>query len=176
MNLNLNLGCGQHTMHGWHNIDLVDYPMIIKHDLSQGLPNNYQEYSVDFIYTEHFIEHITRDQAILLLKDCYRVLRVGGAIRISTPNLGSLIEDYRNNFIKRFEGAWEPKTRCAMINEGMRLWGHQYLYDYEEILILLTECGFKDIRKKEYHVSDFSALRKLEVRPYRNDLILEAIK
>jgi predicted SAM-dependent methyltransferase len=61
-----------------------------------------------------------------------------------------------------------------MVNEGMRLWGHVFLYDEPELFSLLRECGFSDIRRVKWGESDHPELRGLESRPDFADLIVEA--
>jgi predicted SAM-dependent methyltransferase len=71
-------------------------------------------------------------------------------------------------------GQWFPATLCRMVNEGMRCWGHVFLYDEAELVALLSECGFRDIRRVKWGESDHSELRGLESRPDFGDLIVEA--
>jgi predicted SAM-dependent methyltransferase len=106
------------------------------------------------------------------------MLKPGGVLRISTPDLATLITDYKSARIDRYAGTWEPPSPCIMVNEGMRLWGHQFLYDEAEMIASLKVSGFgsNDIYRVSHRKSDYSVLRDLEVRPYRCDLILEATK
>lgn len=176
--MKINLGCGPHSMDGWLNLDLEAHPGVIKCDLSLGkLP--YLDDSVDYAFSEHFIEHITRPQFVNLLKDVRRVLKPGGVFRISTPNLSAIVEDYRNNKIDRWGAVWLPASSCDFLNEAMRLWGHQYLYDLSELVKVYKEAGFTDLngfRVVQYHKSDAAELSGLEKRPYHLDLIVEMKK
>lgn len=176
--LKLNLGCGPHTMKGWVNIDLMDHPDIIKHDLSRGLPTRFvNKNSVDYIFTEHFIEHIETNKAIALLSECHYSLKPDGVLRLSTPDLAFLVECYRNKETAHWAPTWNPRNACAMMNEGMRLWGHQYLYDKEELEFILKEVvEFREIYWVEHRKSFYKELNGLEVRPYVNDLIVECVK
>jgi predicted SAM-dependent methyltransferase len=61
-----------------------------------------------------------------------------------------------------------------MVNEGMRSWGHVFVYDEPELVALLKECGYSDIRRVKWGESDHPELRGLESRPDFEDLILEA--
>lgn len=175
--LKLNLGCGPHAMMDWINYDIKTEPgsMVIRLDLSQGqLPH--RDSSVDHIFSEHFIEHITRPQCERLMRDCLRVLRPGGIIRLSTPDLRYLCARYMTRDTWSIPGIWEPKGPCAMMNEGMRLWDHQWLYDAEDITELLRSVGFGWPRFYKWKDSDHSELRGLEIRTDNKDLIIEACK
>lgn len=51
-----------------------------------------------------------------------------------------------------------------MLNIAFRWWGHQWLYDQEELHSRLWEAGFSIIRDVEWVNSDIPELRNLETR------------
>lgn len=169
----LHLGCGGNIIPNWINIDL-DSPNADRHcDLTHPLP--FKDASVDYVFTEHFIEHITRLQAVILLKECRRVMKSGAVIRISTPDLKWLVNQYSLGQIDEWADlGWLPSTPCQLINEGMRSWSHQFLYDLDELTSILKESGFQDVRAVNRHESDHATLRNLECRPWHNEIIIEA--
>jgi predicted SAM-dependent methyltransferase len=168
----LHLGSGGRIIDGWANIDITGL-QAINWDLRKPLPLDPGQ--VRFVYTEHFIEHIDRDAGMRLLKQVREAMAPGAAVRISTPDLAKLVDDYRAGRLVRMEhGGWFPETTCRMLNEGMRLWGHMFLYDKPELTALLEECGFSDIRRVEWGQSGHPELRGLESRPDFGDLIVEA--
>jgi predicted SAM-dependent methyltransferase len=173
-NLKLHLGCGSNIIPGWNNVDLDSLQADQHLDLTQKLP--FKEAEVSRIFTEHFIEHITRGQAVDFLKECYRVLVHNGVIRITTPNLRFLTYAYFTDSINEWDELWQPASRCLMLNEGMRAWGHHFLYDAEELTRILGEAGFKSISFKRYRHSEVEDLVGLESRPFNNELIVEACK
>ena len=62
-------------------------------DATKGLP--LPEGSFDYIFSEHMIEHVDYDhQGLSLLKDCHRIAKPGGRIRIATPDIASIIGLY----------------------------------------------------------------------------------
>jgi predicted SAM-dependent methyltransferase len=63
-----------------------------------------------------------------------------------------------------------------MLNEAMRLWGHQFLYDIEELSEILRAAGFDIIETVCWHTSRYRELINLEIRPYHYDLIVEAVR
>jgi ribosomal protein L11 methylase PrmA len=71
---------------------------------------------------------------------------------------------------------WQPDTLCLMMNEGMRSWGHQFVYDAEELVRILVEAGFNSISFQDYRKSQDKVLCGLESRPFHNELIIEARK
>ena len=50
--------------------------------------------SFAFVFSEHMIEHVSRPDGILMLEECFRILRPGGVVRIVTPNLETIMGIY----------------------------------------------------------------------------------
>jgi predicted SAM-dependent methyltransferase len=168
----LHLGSGGRLLEGWANVDINGLGDIVW-DLTRPLP--LAPGRVRFLYAEHFIEHVALTDAERLFRHARRVMAPGAVIRISTPDLKVLVEDYRAGRLVRMDhGQWYPETPCRMVNEAMRCWGHLFLYDEAELDRLLRECGFRDVRRVQWGESDFPELRGLESRPDFGDLILEA--
>ena len=168
----LHLGSGNRIIDGWANIDIAGLRAIIW-DLRKPLPLSKGQ--VRFVYTEHFIEHIGRDDAVRLFSHARKVMAPGAVLRVSTPDLAKLVDDYKAGHVIAMEhGGWFPETPCRMLNEGMRLWGHTFVYDEPELLSLLEECGFTGIKRVPWGESDHPELRNLESRPDFADLIFEA--
>lgn len=168
----LHLGCGSVSLTGWLNIDL-DTPTADMHlDFTQPLP--FLDASITHIFSEHFIEHITRVEAVNFLKECRRILSINGVLRLATPSLRYLATSYLAGNKDEWGDLWQPDSNCLMINEGMRSWGHQFLYDGEELIRVLIEAGFNSISFQEYRKSHDTTLCDLESRPFHNELIVEA--
>jgi predicted SAM-dependent methyltransferase len=171
----LHLGCGGNLLSGWANVDLEAAAGVIQHDLTEPLPLPPE--TVKFIYSEHFIEHITRGQALGLLRECQRVLTREGVIRLSTPNLTKLVDEYLAYRTTEWADVdWHPSTPCQMVNEGMRLWGHQFVYDLDELTLLLGEAGFEHVTQVAWRESRHPELKGLECRPFHGEIIVEAVK
>jgi predicted SAM-dependent methyltransferase len=143
-------------------------------DLRDSLP--FPDASVRFVYAEHFIEHITRDEALRLLRECARVLVRDGVIRLSTPDLAWLAEVYMRRETHHWQALWQPRTPCQMMNEGMRSWGHQFLYDRAELINVLAEAGFSAVREMAWRESTIIGLREREQRPFHKEIIIEAAR
>lgn len=170
--MKLHLGSGTIRFEGWLNIDL-DTPEADLHlDLRAPLP--FDDSSVDFIMNEHLIEHLVREEALALLSECRRVLRPDGVLRLSTPDLKFLTSCYHAGKLDEWEGLWMPATLCRMMNEGMRSWGHQFMYDTEELSGILAEAGFARVAYVPWRESDHAELVGLETRPFHGELIVEA--
>src|SRR5574344_1513960 len=77
----LNLGCGRCFHKDWINVDYSSCDeSVIAYDLTKKLP--FEDNSFEVIYHSHLLEHFEKSFAPIFLKECYRVLKKGGIIRI----------------------------------------------------------------------------------------------
>ncbi len=200
-NIKLNLGCGNDYKEGWINIDNnyygTDYKLDFNWDLSKLLL--FPDESVDYIFSEHFFEHLTYQQALLLMKDCYRCLKDGGIIRTAMPDLKASVEAYIN-------ADWKKKSKEIILDmekdatkeeiqvvenlyvnlrsgaEYLNIVfrehddSHKWLYDYEEFTHLLNEAGFIEFKQYDAGYSDDENLKNIERRKHCQSLIVEARK
>ncbi|MFN4149648.1 MAG: methyltransferase domain-containing protein [Candidatus Sericytochromatia bacterium] len=89
----LNLGCGNKIHKECINIDFVsNNPLVIPHNLSKGIP--YPSEHFDVVYHSHVLEHFDRNGGIELIKECHRVLKKNGVIRIVVPDLEEIVREY----------------------------------------------------------------------------------
>lgn len=172
--MKLNLGCGSNIREGFINIDL-ESPHAVKIDLRQPLP--YQRDSIELIFSEHFIEHVAAHYLKNMAFDWFRVLKPGSWVRLSTPDLMALVDNYRMDLVRAYlPVGWEPRTPAEMMNDGMRLWGHEFLYDWPELSALLTAAGFVNVTRERPRHSQVPELAGLEIRPDCGDLVVQAMK
>jgi predicted SAM-dependent methyltransferase len=170
----LHIGCGPVHLDGWINIDNQKYPGVDKVlDVTKKLPFK----DVEFIFAEHFIEHINYPDAVKLLSECRRALRPDGVLRLSTPNLDWVwVTHYK------LDGSEAEKVGGAFyLNRAFRGWGHQFLYNEETLRATLADAGFSHFERVEYGESKYDALRGLERHekspdygPLSHILIMEA--
>lgn len=177
LSFKLNLGCGNDYKKDWINIDFnKDYQNLdLLYDLRQTLP--FKDESVDFIFCEHFLEHLTPQDGVSFLSECRRCLKDKGVLRVAMPHIKPVLDRYYND--RWFEEPWLKefgiKTKAEVVNIGFRAWGHQWLYDEEELSRRLEEAGFVlkyQVKPKE---SVYPELQNLETRA-GSDLIFEAVK
>ena len=104
----LHLACGNNFIEGWGNIDISKgrNPRIIIWDLT--MPLTVLSNTVRLIYSEHFIEHLNLDQGKRLIRECYRILQPGGVLRISTPSLKKIIDEYKTQLNASTETGSSP--------------------------------------------------------------------
>jgi len=166
----LNIGAGGAPMPGWLNSDIEPKTKgILQLDATQKFPIG--DNSFDYIYSEHMIEHITYNDAKRMISECFRILKPGGVIRISTPDLSFLVDLYKDNksevqtqFIRHSTDIWldTPYSSVFVINNYVRAWGHQFIYDSEVLGNLLKQFGFVKINTFQALESKDKQLQNLE--------------
>lgn len=180
--IKLNIGCGTDYKEGWINIDNNSDNNIERLDLNWDLHYSlpFKDGSVDYIFNEHFIEHLSVEEGQSAIKDMMRVLKPGGVLRMATPDLEVTIDKYINipitkdETIKKF-GLDFIKTRAERINIGFRWWGHKWIYDWEELDRRVREAGFTKIKQCKLYKSKHKELNNLETR-VESTLIVEVTK
>jgi predicted SAM-dependent methyltransferase len=106
----LNLGCGSRFHPDWENVDFVPAgPSVRVHDLLKPIP--YADQSFDVVYHSHVLEHFPREQGLAFLRECYRLLRPGGVIRVAVPDLERIARLYLEALEKATDGipGWADK-------------------------------------------------------------------
>ena len=89
----LNLGCGTRFHPAWTNVDVSPVsPHVRICDVQKGLP--FSDETFDVVYHSHLLEHLPREAALPFIKECYRVLRRGGIIRVAVPDLERIARLY----------------------------------------------------------------------------------
>ncbi len=169
----LQIGSGGNPLPGWLNTDL--YPSADKPYLDASEPFPFEDELFDYVFCEHIIEHIAYRQGMGMLKECFRILKPSGRIRISTPNLQVYLDLFsseksvlQQRYLEWICGNWLQRQKILSQNESlvlnlvMRGWDHQFIYDYKTLKDMLEGMGFSDITQKSCGVSDDENFRGLE--------------
>jgi len=150
----------------------------LQHDATKLFP--IENGVFQWIYSEHFIEHIPQTLALAWFKDMRRLLKPDGLIRVSTPDLEKYIRGYLDpeelffkEHVKRLAdmGVTNVPTRRAwLVNQIFRNWGHQHIYDFDEIKFVASMAGFpvEKAQKCEFHSGALKELARLD-REVRSD-------
>lgn len=168
----LQIGTGPNVLDGWLNTDYVPAaPGVVFLDATLPLP--FEDRSLDYIFTEHLIEHLTYAQGRTLLSECHRVMRPGGRIRVATPNLLNIVLLYGSTGSEAMEDyiKWSldfnklpdaPSPPCFILNNFVRAWGHQFVYDPATLRAALECAGFEDVSLCEPGRSECREFQNLE--------------
>lgn len=102
----LNLGCGRRFHLDWTNVDFTTKDQgVIAYNLTQGIP--FPDESFEVVYHSHLLEHFSRSNAESFLKECYRVLRPQGVLRVVVPDLEQIAQTYLTAVKKASAGSQE---------------------------------------------------------------------
>lgn len=144
----LNLGGGGHCIEGCLTVDITPRADAFV-DFTKPLP--FPDASVDAIFCEEVIEHVSYKNGQLMLCQCYRILKPNGILRITTPDL--------NYFAAHLED-------CDSINWIFYEHEHRYIYTRMKLEQSCLNAGFTDLRPSFYQDPD-SRLGYLDSHPDR---------
>ena len=130
---------------------------IHEHDLRDGF-GQHADGSVDSVYIGQVIEHLNpMYEAPRLIQECYRILRPGGVLRITTPDLDVLISAYVDKDMSRFSDEFPPFYDGALPEDQLSYilygsagpestWdhyeGHMHMYNRASMSKLFHDAGF----------------------------------
>lgn len=152
------VGCGPHNaLPNWWNVDIRDFRGVDE-VMDVTKPWGWDGI-LNFVYGEHFIEHLELGGAISFLQHALRALRPGGAIRLSTPSIEWVLATHFD--IGSYEN--EKKIRQTFaVNRAFHGWGHKFLYSRPLLEKLIISAGFTDVEFFPYGVSNEPQLANME--------------
>ena len=147
----LHLGCGATHLDGWINIDLFGTKADVYLDLRNPLP--FEDASVDAVFHEHLIEHLPYAAALGFTRECARVLKPGGVLRMAMPDFRRYAESYLSG-----QGLIDSKrpnrpTRLLAFSEVFYEHGHLSMWDAETLEALATEAGLETFAESAFGTS-----------------------
>lgn len=137
------IGCGPNYLDGFVNIDAnfqrkVDYLL----DVRSGLP--FPNDSLEFIYSCHMIEHLHITEAMSLLKECHRVLKPEGYMRLTLPDFQFVFRILAGQEQSRFPRSFNSRNGQA-INFLFCDGQHKYGYTRDLVEELALNLGFGEV-------------------------------
>jgi SAM-dependent methyltransferase len=181
-NIRVNVGCGASPTPGWVNFDnsfsirMARWPLFVSalvrlrvlgrqsaRLVSVADAGNIQfanataripcaSGSVSAVYSSHMLEHLDHSEARAFLAEVRRILRPGGVVRIATPDIARLVQDYlatgdADDFIAATHmGLNRPADIVAWMKwvlVGPR--HHLWMYDGDSLAKLLRDARFADV-------------------------------
>jgi predicted SAM-dependent methyltransferase len=155
----VHVGAGTVTLPGWTNVDNQAYPGI---DHVLDVTHSFPFVDAEFIFAEHFIEHLAYQDGLAFLRRCRAALRDEGVLRLSTPNLDWVWSTHYHFGMWEQLQAHQPLADCFNINKAFRGWGHQFLYNRQALEATLRDAGFATVESCTYGASRHPELQGLE--------------
>ena len=186
MSIKLNLGASP-IWHkdGWHVLDhklsRTDGFRIAGDASKMDLPDQ----SCDIVFCSHVFEHIPHTRLPIVLSEINRVLKVGGILRILTPDLRKVALAYARSDESFFQKAREedPSLRTDLglggafmnfivspgqdtillergVSEFIAGYAHLYSYDFQMLRTMLEKLGFMNVVESGFCNSSVEEMRE----------------
>lgn len=152
--LRLHLGSGGEHKSGWVNVDLLGDPVEVAWNLARPLP--FESASVTAVFHEHLLEHLPLQDGVAFMRECFRVLKPGGILRVGVPDAGKLIRSYSSD--RTYLEALHPGRPTAMLAVQELFYWHRHcaMFDVETLCLLFRASGFPDPQERDYGDSALS--------------------
>ncbi len=163
----LQIGAGANIRPGWLNTNWYPILLFARQSVFLDATKRFPlpDASFDYIFSEHMIEHVPYDGGLAMLRECLRVLKPGGKLRIATPDMAFVVDllnpqrtPQQEAYIKwaaaSFLPADIPATPISVVNNFVRDWGHVYIYDKATLADSLEKAGFVGITPFKVSESD----------------------
>jgi len=156
-------------------------PDILLHDVTRSLP--FASDSADAVYASHLLEHLHLEEGKSLMKECFRVLKSGGVLRMVVPNLRADLMEYLGNDTSG-EQAVTASFRADLLMAKLNFYGrearprsllhriflamgdhtkHKWMYDPESLVGYFQWAGFVEVREMAFRISRIHGIGDVEL-------------
>lgn len=192
----LHVGCGLVVLDGWLNIYFErreEYGCIkerngklfLNYNLLKKWPVN--DNSISYIAGSHFIEHLDLNKGITFLQECFRVLKSGGIIRLSCPDLEIYARNYVNGNTAFFQNElireWCAFSQAETPGEILAAkaydsgGSHKWFYDFESLKHILEKAGFQNVKRCQRQEGQMPDIEDIELSQRELETVyIEAVK
>lgn len=161
-------------------------PQIIVANLRRRLP--FAEDNFDAVYSSHVLEHLYEDETADLLRECARVLRPGGILRLVVPDLRALAIQYLER--KRLSLKASDPQPADWLNETLHLrskcrprglsphrlytsitefHSHKWMYDAQSLASRMMAAGLGEVQERSLWDSKITGIEFIEKRERIDD-------
>ncbi len=181
--MKIQFGHGGHLLDGWLNLE--------QHEADITKPLAFKNDSVDFILLSHVLEHVTHQQGYKFLGEAYRILKKGGVIRITVPDISKVWAEFNGQYkslLKEGLKDWWPAigwpcpsrdyepTRSDAVTTLVFCHGHQSLYNGILLHTLMQASGFitTDVKYGKSHYPELNDTDRHHIYRGLENCILES--
>lgn len=164
--MRIQFGSSGNILEGWLNLQESNG------DITKPLP--FRSDSVDFVFAEHVMEHVTPLQGFRFLKEVHRMLKKDGVVRIIVPDVDKIWRqadaDYLDFIDKSMDTWWSwanagtPKHPCddkTAVETILCCHGHKAAYN-EGLLYTFIEASGFDCQPCEYGKSKHADINNID--------------
>ncbi|WP_162175594.1 class I SAM-dependent methyltransferase [Brevundimonas bacteroides] len=143
-------------------------------DILRGLP--VPDGTVRAVYASHVLEHLSRDDVEIALRNTFKLLEPGGVFRLIVPDLNARAIRYLEaSRAGRADAAdafmtetmlgrrSRPRGPAGFIRAALGNSDHLWMYDEAAMSELLRNAGFTDIRRCDLGDAEESAFQRIEL-------------
>lgn len=142
----LHLGCGSKILPGFVNTDIENWSCLCDYVVDARDLSIFPNGRFELVYSRQMLEHIPPWDTMRALREWYRVLEVGGKVRISVPDLEQIFRRWlidgttsENEALKNIYGNTLPYEK--RYSRRAHLTG----FTFGRLRRLLEEVGFVDV-------------------------------
>ena len=151
-NLRLHLGAGTVKIPNYTNVDLIQSPavdVVADIRLLIGIMPN----MVDVLYASNVLEHFQRFEYPLVLQRWYQVLKPGGILRLSVPDMEAICKYYVET------GKLDDIYMAVFSGQAKPFSFHYWGWDFKTLERDLKAAGFREVWKYDREKTDHANIR-----------------
>ena len=134
----IQFGCGGNIFPApWENYDLDV-------DITKPLP--FEDECTDLVYCSHTFEHVSPPDGFRFLKECLRILKPGGVLRLSVPSIEQ-VHAYKSEEYAAWvkEAGFGDGTQRGAIEHLITNHGHLACWSTGTLMAAMFAAGFHEV-------------------------------
>lgn len=146
--LHINIGCGPNLAPGQTGIDFdAKSKAQIRHDIRTGIP--FGDGVAERVISEHVFEHFTPAACLDLIRECHRVLKIGGVLAVVMPNAEYCFRNIAAEYAKGADRDWKTIAWLRRCVWGYHEWeeksghGHKWGWMPDELAHIMECYNFR---------------------------------
>jgi SAM-dependent methyltransferase len=194
----LHLGCFDQPFDGWVNTDITPHIWLSKipfaarflHSIGKISTRRLEQHQAGIfrqikylnlgksfpypsnffgaIFTSHVLEHLYPSVALQCCRECLRVLRPNGVLRVAVPDLDRMIREYDADDPEPF------LQEMFQYGVGAKKNSHHWHYNFNSLRSQLLKIGFSQVTRCDFKIGQCPDVQRIDSRP--GSLFIEAFK